>query len=124
MLNSKSEYSRCKLPRLTIDRDTWNSQKQATSVIESGEDVALEKLTTELEENLARTETRPFLQDGKRKKQAAGSKKKPKRLKLDPLVGWGEGEVRKEELEIQDWLTRSEKTNTHTITSLCWGSQE
>ena len=36
---------------MTIDRDTWNSQKQATSIIESGEDVALEKLTTELEEN-------------------------------------------------------------------------
>ena len=70
VLNSKSEYSRCKLPRLTIDRDTWNSQKQATSVIESGEDIALKKLTTELEENLARTETRAFLQDGKRKNQA------------------------------------------------------
>ena len=91
MLNSKSEYSRCKLPRLTIDRDTWNSQKQATSVIESGEDVALEKLTTELEEKLASKGTRAFLQDGKRKKQSAGDnkKKRPKRLKLDPLIGWG-----------------------------------
>ena len=29
VLNSKSEYSRCKIPRLTIDRDTWNSQKHA-----------------------------------------------------------------------------------------------
>ena len=66
----------------------------------------MEKLTTELEENLAGTGTRAFLQDGKRKRQAAGTKKKkPKRLKLDPLVGWGEGEVREEELEIQDWLT-------------------
>ena len=90
MLNSKSEYSRCELPRLTIDRDTWNSQKQATSVIESGEDVALEKLTTELEDNLASTGTRAFLQDGERKKKLAGGmKKRPKRLKLDPLIGWG-----------------------------------
>ena len=34
VLKSKSEYSRCKLPRLTINRDTWNSQKQAKSSIE------------------------------------------------------------------------------------------
>ena len=117
VLNSKSEYSRCKLPRLTIDRDTWNSQKQATSIIESVEDVALEKLTTELEDNLASTGTRAFLQDGKRKKQSAGGmKKRPKRLNLDPLIGWGEGVVGEEEKEIQDWLTKPEKSrNNQTI---------
>jgi hypothetical protein len=34
---------RCKLPCLTIDRDTWNSLKQVASENESVEDVALER---------------------------------------------------------------------------------
>jgi hypothetical protein len=63
---------------------------------------------------LASTGTRAFLQDGKRKKQSAGGmKKRPKRLKLDPLIGWGEGVVGEEEKEIQDWLTKPEKSRNN-----------
>ena len=67
VLNSKSEYSRCKLPLLTIDRDTRNSQKQAKSSIDTGAEKDLEKLSMKLEENLARPETRAFLKFGNRR---------------------------------------------------------
>ena len=110
MLNSKSEYSRCKLPRLTIYRDTWNSQKQAKSSIESGAEKEMEKLSRELEENLSKPETRAFLMDGKRRKKKSGGSKR-KRLRLDPVVGWGEGEVGQEDQEIQDWLIRKDSTD-------------
>ena len=53
---------------LTIDRDTWNSQKQEKSSIITVEDLALEKLTTELEENLANPGMRTSQQEGKRKR--------------------------------------------------------
>ena len=59
-----------------------------------------------MEENLANPRMKTFLQDGKRRKEQPSTKttRKKKRLKLDPLVGWGEGEEREEELEIQNWL--------------------
>ena len=110
VLNSQSEYSRCKLPRLTIDRDTWNSQKQAKSSIESGAEKKMEKLSKELEENFARPATRAFLKNGKRRKNKSGGNKR-KRLRLDPVVGWGEGEICKEDLEIQDWLIIRDNTD-------------
>ena len=48
----------------------------------------MEKLSKEMEENLARPETRAFLKYGKRRKSKTGGNKK-KRLRLDPMVGWG-----------------------------------
>ena len=71
----------------------------------------MEKLSKELEENLSKPETRAFLMDGKRRKKKSGGSKK-KRLRLDPVVGWGEGEVGQEEQEIQDWLIRKDITDS------------
>ena len=83
----------CKLPRLTIDRDTWNSQKQEKSSSDTIEEVALERLRNALEENLSNPRMKTFLQDGKRRNEQTCTKttSKKKRLKLDPLVGWGKG---------------------------------
>ena len=116
-MNSKSEYSRCKLPHQTIDRDTWNSQKQEKSSINKVEDVALEKLSKELEDKLANPRMKTFLQDGKRRKEQPRTKTagKKKKLKLDPLVGWGEGEEREEELEIHDWISRTDRVLDYTL---------
>ena len=54
VLNSKSEYSRCKLPRLTIDRDTWNSQKQEKSSNSENdlEDKTFKDMADRLEDDL------------------------------------------------------------------------
>ena len=43
----------------------------------------MEKPSKEMEENLARTETRAFLKDGKRRKGKVGGNKR-KKLRLDP----------------------------------------
>ena len=48
----------------------------------------MEKLSKEMEEKLARPETRAFLKDGKGRKGKAGGNKR-KKLRLDPVVGWG-----------------------------------
>ena len=57
------------------------------------------------------------LQDGKRRKDQISTKtaRKKKKLKIDPLVGWGEGEEREEELEIQDWLSRTDRVVDYTL---------
>ena len=49
--------------------------------------------------------------DGKRRKKESGGSRK-KRLRLDPVVGWGEGEVGQEDQEIQDWLIRKDSTDS------------
>jgi hypothetical protein len=124
VLNSKSEYSRCKLPRLTIDRDTWNSQKQETinNNDKDLEDKMFKDMADKLEDGL-----RPItsLMAGKRRKENKPEKqgRKKKRLKLDPLVGWGEGEGVKEGeegLEIENWLLRSERENQNNVGGGGW----
>ena len=79
--------------------------------------MALEKLTTELEENLANPGMRTSQQEGKRRKEQAVPKttSKKKRLKLDPLTGWGEGEEKQEEMEIQNWLFRTDRVVDNTL---------
>jgi hypothetical protein len=57
-----------------------------------------------------------FLQDGKRRKEQTCKKttSKKKRLKLDPLVGWGEGQEREDEIDIQNWLSITDRVVDHT----------
>ena len=75
--------------------------------------MALEKLTTELEENLANPGMRTSQQEGKRRKEQAVPKKKGP--KLDPQTGWGEGEEKEEEMEIQNWLIRTDRVVDNTL---------
>ena len=79
--------------------------------------MALERLTTELEENLANPVMRTSQQEGKRRKEQAvpQTTSKKKRLKLDPLTGWGEAEEKEEELEIQNWLIRTDRVVDNTL---------
>ena len=68
---------------------------------------------------MSKPETKTFLQDGKIRKEQTGVKKtsKKKRLKLDPLVGWGEGEEeeKEDELDIQSWLLKPDGNTGHTL---------
>ena len=62
----------------------------------------------------------PSLMAGKRRKESKPEKqgRKKKKLKLDPLVGWGEGEgvtEGEEGLEIENWLLRSERENQNNV---------
>ena len=84
ILNSKTEYSRCRLPRLVIDQEEWKQMKK-TEVKE------LEKLEEDLinENDEIHTkgleeESETIRQEEKRRKVA--SKIVTKKRKLEPLV--------------------------------------
>ena len=117
ILNSKSEYSRCRVPRLTVDMEGWKSRndKTATEIFQKDENITeqemvLELLRAEAEDSLAERD------QPKRKKEDAKTGRKAKRRKLDLLVGWGEAKEGVDEvpateirLESKDW---TEETKT------------
>ena len=119
-MNSKTEYSRCRLPRLTIDREEWKTAKQQerkglddeekSSFDEELSEEEMKWLTDEEgvmaawnEEN-ARKESKRKSNDGVRDDRSA------KRKKLDVLVDWGKnGEKEEEHSDIRSWLLGDEE---------------
>ena len=100
VLNSKTEYSRCKLPRLTVDVEEWRKQRDAMVAadkeIERVEVAKAGELEQEVVPGVGYTQKRPgMMEDGGRKK---------KRRRLEPLVGWGEHPVEDSVGEIDKWL--------------------
>ena len=102
ILNSKSEYSRCRVPRLTVDMEGWKSKndKNANEIFQKDEDLdeqemVLELLRAEAEDSLSERE------QPKRKKENAKTGARAKRRKLDLLIGWGEAEEGMEEVQDQ-----------------------
>ena len=83
ILNSKSEFSRCRVPRLRLELDGWKKQTEKEKEIN-------EKEAQERQEDLSKLEDEARRKERKRKE--GGKEKKPKRRKLDRLVGWGEEE--------------------------------
>ena len=87
VLNSKSEYSRCRVPRLRVDLEGWK-QKQSKESTNQAEPHLNEEAEKSLQEDSS---------NNKRKKdQGEGiniqtSTRKSKRRKLECLVGWGDG---------------------------------
>ena len=86
ILNSKSEYTRCRVPRLRVDLEGWKLNQNREG---SKQDEA--QLNEEAESSLQEEGNK------KRKKdqEEEGGKisttlRKSKRRKLEPLVGWGE----------------------------------
>ena len=56
-------------------------------------DGALEKLSSEIEANLASVDMRPFQKEGKRKqKESKGNSRTTKKVRLGLLEGWREGD--------------------------------
>ena len=90
ILNSKSEYSRCCVPRLRVDMEEWKSKVK--EVVEVGCEQmvgnAVDKakvMDSKLEEDRNKKEDESRRQESKRKGLPGGMK--PKRRKLEKLVG-------------------------------------
>ena len=117
VLNSKTEYSRCRVPRLVVDMEEWKKKK----IEEKKEVEGVPPPTTEdninlnLEmENQAR-EIAPPTYEGKRKSQVGGPK--GKRRKLEPLVDWGEVEGH----DIwEDWLLKEDEVRNEMRNRTSW----
>ena len=81
VLNSKTEYSRCRLPRLTVDIEEWMSKKkEEKKILEPIPELGMEWLNEEWDGEI---------KEEKRKPEDTANIKQ-KRRKLEPLVGWGE----------------------------------
>ena len=81
ILNSKAEFNRSRVPRLRVDMEGWKQaqKKEPTSLLEESGEVEYE---TSIEEKAMK---RKVDEEAENKHQ-----KKPKRMKLDKLEGWGE----------------------------------
>ena len=114
VLNFKTEYSRCRLPRLTIDREEWKSAKQQEKKVADDENAKFDGELTEEElnwltkeegmmatwnEDSARKEFKRKTADGARGQRSA------KRKKLERLVDWGtNGEGEEDQEGVRKWL--------------------
>ena len=118
VLNSKAEFSRCRLPRLVIDQEGWKKSKvQEKKMLEP----VYQPPVLDDEENttavLAEELDLGHLADRRRKgeigwKRRAEENNKPaKRKKYSKLVGWGEDD--QEDVEqttaMRNWLRYDEK---------------
>ena len=115
IINSKSEYSRCRVPRLRIDKEEWKEDDQRQS--------KMEEKKKELEEQARRVEN-SLLSGGAvwdissrgSKNQKRGcekpGRKRNKKRKLELLVGWGEDDGLEDEdvdkEQVDNWLNRVE----------------
>ena len=113
VLNSRTEYSRCRLPRLTIDKEEWKTAKEkekkasaeeAATVVDALTEEELAWLTEE-ESSMATCNGEKQREQSMRKtedQERRGSKRK----KLDLIVDWVEhGEDEEEASSIKKWLT-------------------
>ena len=86
VLNSKSEYSRCRVPRLRVDLEGW---KQNQSKESSNQGEANQNEETEI--NLQGEGTNKRKKDQEEGGNMPSTTRRSKRRKLECLVGWGEG---------------------------------
>ena len=77
VLNSKAEYNRCKVPRLTINMEEWNGKKAEQA------NLKVDDLNKEMEDSLME-------KNSKRKDVEPVKGRQSKRRKLAKLEGWGE----------------------------------
>jgi hypothetical protein len=125
ILNSKIEYSRCRIPRLTIDTEGWKKFKKEES--EREKQLELQQMQSQ-EEDLRLTERRmdeceqsSRRMESKRKQEA--TKRKAKKLRLEPLVEWGEGggrDVDQEDGTLDIWLGPTKKMEKEEDTQYDW----
>ena len=93
VLNSRTEYSRCRVPRLTIDKEEWKTAKKSErKLLEAKESVvSMEdegRAQRRMEEDMTTWQEKIIREKSKRK--PLESKERPaKRKNLDRLVEWG-----------------------------------
>ena len=90
VLNSKTEYNRCKVPRLRVDLEEWKANK------EQEKENHVEDQDFEAENSLQERDLK--------RKPGEILKNRPKRMRLEPLMGWGENSN-------QDVENKQEETN-------------
>jgi hypothetical protein len=110
-LNSKSDYTRCKIPRIVINEEEWEVNAEA----KRNKDRQIEEERKKNEEDTEKMEN-ALLRGGaawdigsksrneKRVKVQTG--RKAKKAKLEKLVGWEE--AGEETLNVRDWLIGKE----------------
>ena len=108
VLNSKTEYSRCKLPRLMVDVEEWRKQRDIMMEVEQVREKRIVDKLREDETLLLNTG------NGTQKRRSEemndgqhGTKRVRKKLKLEPLTEWGEHPVEEEVGMMKKWLKES-----------------
>jgi hypothetical protein len=102
ILNSKSEFNRCKVPRLKIDLEGWRNEKEIGKEVTNPPEGQIEEedLTRRMEMefvnevSLADMEDSARREDFKRKDDGTGKVRKAKKRKLEKLINWGDGRGR------------------------------
>ena len=120
VLNSKSEFNRCKLPRLTINRDDWLFKQVPANIIANPNAEVLREefpaegggFNDELGEsalwNLGAKKKATKRKKEKEVKADTGTRKK-KKVKLDRLENWGEADA-ESEADVRSWLVKPVET--------------
>ena len=136
ILNSKSEFNRCRVPRLKIDMEGWKAgkEREKQEKIRKAKEAEPSKVGDEIDGTewhdeddqvgleLSEVETQSRRMENKRKrmeepKKQEERKKKEKKRKFDKLVNWGELFSIQEEADqphedssgqLEDWLIRQE----------------
>ena len=80
-LNSKTEYNRCRIPRLVIDQEVWQKMKMKEKEI-------LEEEIKEMEEGIQPTEMGDLQDVLGPEKEVPTERKNAKMMKLVKLDGW------------------------------------
>ena len=120
ILNSKSEFNRCKVPRLKIDLEGWRKEKEIGKEVTNPPECQIEEedltrrmeMEFENEVSLAEMEDSARRGDGKRKDDGTWKVRKAKKIKLEKLINWGmeeEGycvEQAEETTGVSDWIVK------------------
>ena len=93
-MNSRSEYSRCHIPRLTIDMEDWKERKHAE---QKGIEQAAASIETKEVDIMEGGAAASMMVEKRKKCQEKGSDgKRRKKRKLDTLVEWGVRDLEEE----------------------------
>ena len=109
ILNSKAEYSRCRVPRLRVDMEGWKEKVKEEAILDVRastsasldtttmtsslqEDQQIKYLTQDAEDSLEELELKRKLDD-----QVGHAGRIPKRLRLERLEGWGMSPARRKD---------------------------
>ena len=105
-LNSKTEYNRCRIPRLVIDQEVWQIMRKKQKEINDEETKNLEEELQPADFHEIQAVIGPEKETLKRK-DTPSSRKNAKKLKLVQLDGWGENPVSEPKDGMNSWLLRS-----------------
>ena len=102
VLNSKAEYSRCRVPRLTINKEEWKGRDEA----KGKEEEPIKDNQEEVLESGGSAWDISRCSEKRRRKEGGG--RKSKRRKYELLVGWGEGNDNLQDDIMEEWVKRPE----------------